>query len=229
MRDLFSLQIENGVFQNDLYYRDTLLLSYQINYPKFSSGQFPATANRLSRYYCTKACDVKCRAVTTLWQAAVEQYQDSVANGYPIMAYDCQVDYTVTLNQNCILSLYTDQYEFTGGAHGNTIRTAETWNVQTGQCLTLEQLFPCQRNPRDLVIQQVVEQIRQQENSPDFPYFDDYETLVKQSFCAKDFYLTEEGLVVFFQQYEIAPYASGIPSFTIPYNADTGPVKPCCK
>jgi hypothetical protein len=32
------------------------------------------------------------------------------------------------------------------------------------------------------------------------------------------FYMTDDALVIFFDLYEIAPYASGIPTFEIPYD-----------
>ena len=44
-----------------------------------------------------------------------------------------------------------------------------------------------------------------------------YEKNVEQYFNPEHFYLKPAGLVVYFQQYEIAPYSSGIPEFTIPY------------
>ncbi len=32
------------------------------------------------------------------------------------------MDYTITLNQGCTLSMYVDQYTYTGSAHGGTYR-----------------------------------------------------------------------------------------------------------
>lgn len=46
-------------------------------------------------------------------------YLQAVENGYPVMVYEVIAEFTVTYNQNCALSLYTDQYIFTGGAHGS--------------------------------------------------------------------------------------------------------------
>jgi len=57
-------------------------------------------------------------------------------------------------------------------------------------------------------------------------YFDDYEKNVANYFNPKSFYLVPDGIVIYFQQYEIAPYASGIPQFTIPYSAYI--LKPGC-
>ena len=48
-------------------------------------------------------------------------------------------------------------------------------------------------------------------------YFDDYQDLIKKNFNPQSFYLTPNGLVIYYQQYEVGPYAAGIIEFTIPY------------
>ncbi len=49
-------------------------------------------------------------------------------------------------------------------------------------------------------------------------YFDNYPPLVAGTFNKNSFYCTDEGIVVYFQQYDIAPYSSGIPEFPLPYS-----------
>ncbi|MEA4987263.1 MAG: RsiV family protein, partial [Anaerovorax sp.] len=59
-------------------------------------------------------------------------------------------------------------------------------------------------------------------------YFDDYETLVVETFNPKNFYCTPEGVVVYYLQYDIAPYSSGIREFLIPYgDCVIDPIKMC--
>ncbi|HCF50858.1 MAG TPA: DUF3298/DUF4163 domain-containing protein, partial [Syntrophomonas sp.] len=70
----------------------------------------------------------------------------------------------------------------------------------------------------------IIEQIRE---NPDI-YFDNYEELVEQTFNINSFYCTSQGVVVYFQQYDIAPYASGIREFLLPYNkCIIDPVRKC--
>ncbi len=68
-----------------------------------------------------------------LFNMAKEQYDINFSNGFPIMVYELILDYTITYNKDAILSLYFDEYIFSGGAHGSTIRTSreleyEDWN-----------------------------------------------------------------------------------------------------
>ncbi len=65
----------------------------------------------------------------------------------------------------------------------------------------------------------VIDQIEAQNAAGTGAYFDNYRELVPQTFNPAQFYLTPEGLTVYFQQYDIAPYASGfhVPS-AVPAN-----------
>jgi hypothetical protein len=58
-------------------------------------------------------------------------------------------------------------------------------------------------------------------------YFENYSQLVNETFKANNYYLTKDGVVIYFQQYDIAPYAAGLPTFLIPYS-QAGPVPPKC-
>jgi hypothetical protein len=51
--------------------------------------------------------------------------------------------------------------------------------------------------------------------------------LVNENLKVNNFYLTKEGVVIYFQQYDIAPYSSGLPTFVIPYGPG-GAVTPRC-
>jgi hypothetical protein len=59
-------------------------------------------------------------------------------------------------------------------------------------------------------------------------YFDDYKKLIVENFNPQSFIITPDSLDFYYQQYDIAPYASGIIVFSIPYE-DLGIPKPHCK
>lgn len=50
--------------------------------------------------------------------------------------------------------------------------------------------------------------------NPDI-YFENTCKLVLDAFNPNNFYLVPNGIVIYFQQYDIAPYSSGIRTFTI--------------
>ena len=77
--------------------------------------------------------------------------------------------------------------------------------------IKLDSFFP--HNPYFLidVLKQINEQISKE---PDI-YFDNTCNLVLDTFNPDSFYLISNGIVIYFQQYDIAPYSSGIREFTI--------------
>jgi hypothetical protein len=134
----------------------------------------------------------------------------------------------VTYNQDCAVSLYFDQYLYTGGAHGNTVRYSDTWNLQSARSIKIDEMFQNSINYKAYIIMIINNQIAEQIKNGENIYFDDYKKNVVKYLNLNSYYLSPQGVVIYFQQYEIAPYSSGIPEFTIPYVEDYV-VRPECK
>lgn len=205
------------ILTDTMNYRGEKLLTYKIEFPQFISPVYPKTAQRMNTYYKEKAQAFERHIRKILYRQAVEQYHYSQENGYPVMVYEAVQAYTITYISNLFVSLYTDQYTFTGGAHGTTVRTSETWNLPRGYILPLKALFPPQFNYRSYILRTIIDEIERQNESGESVYFDDYKENVNNTFNENSFYLTPEGIVIYFQQYDIAPYSTGLPEFVIPY------------
>lgn len=210
-----DVQIKNRVLSADMYYKNTLVLRYTINYPWFESKEYFSQVVKINQYYATKSIAYQQYCELSLYQSAAEEYDNSIKNGYPVRMFEADVDYTLTYNRNCALSLYTDSYEFTGGAHGSTVRYSDTWNIEDARRMTLSEIYPSYKNT---ILGEIDSDIAAQTASGNNTYFDDYEKNVVEYFNPENFYLNYRGVVVYFQQYEIAPYSSGLPEFTIPYS-----------
>lgn len=212
------------VIQENMEYNGETVLTYKIEYPEFESSFYQMSLVIINAFYKNKALEYQKHCRNELFEMAVEQYKFDTENNYPIHVFEALTVYKLTYNKWCILSLYFDQYEYTGGAHGNTLRYSQTWNLQKCSMVMLRQLFHCSLNYKEYILAQVKEQI---EKDPSI-YFEDYEKLIADTFNEKSFYCTPEGIVVYYQQYEIAPYSSGIRDFLIPYsNCVIDPVKKC--
>ena len=162
----------------------------------------------------------------TLYRQAIRDYRYSQINGFPFHPYEAVLNYTVTYNESCHLSYYHDRYEYTGGAHGITARGSETWDLNTGWRVPLSSFFKQGTDYQRYVTERIIEQA--EKNMAENPgiYFEDYKKLIVQNFNPNSFYITPQGVVVYYQQYDIAPYASGIVEFLLPY--DENVKKPNC-
>jgi hypothetical protein len=59
-------------------------------------------------------------------------------------------------------------------------------------------------------------------------FFPNYSALIRSTFDKNNFYLAPDGLIIFYQQYDIAPYSSGIREFLLPYdNCVENPLSLC--
>ncbi len=221
-----GMTVQTEHIQDTMTYDGKEVLTFSIAYPRFSSDRFGLAATILNPYYQLKAAKFARYCRNRLYQGAVEQYQFATANGYPVMIHQAVATFTVTYNQNCALSLYQDSYIFSGGAHGNTTRRADTWDLQNARRILLSQVIrreDWQAYAQDAVIRQIEAQMQ----SGDAYYFDEYEKNVRDTFDPDRFYLTPDGVILYFGQYDIAPYASGMPTFLLRYGKH-GVVQPRC-
>lgn len=80
--------------------------------------------------------------------------------------------------------------------------------------IELRELICCISNFEDYILTMIESKISK---APEV-YFEDYGNLVKKNFNVNNFYCTSEGIIIYFQQYSIAPYSSGIREFLFPYS-----------
>ena len=119
-----------------------------------------------------------------------------------------RAEYEVFRSDAKIISLIQRVYQFTGGAHGMTIQTGHTIDRTSGRQLTLADLFVTGANYAERMNRFVLEEGRTRK----LPMWD-FKGIGEKA----AFYLSDTGIVLFFQQYEIAPYSAGIVQMQIPY------------
>lgn len=209
--------IEKREIKNELKYKNTVILTYRIEYPEIISSNYCNGKNNFNRYNKEKTLMLENYIKTKLYADAVSTYEYNLSNGYPIMVFEVISEFNITYNNDFLVSLYEDKYEFTGGAHGNTIRTSQNWNLQTSCFIPISYFYP--NNPYYLIniIKNINSQIKAQIDSRNNYYFDNYCELVLETFNLNSFFVTPNNIAIYFQQYDIAPYSSGIPVFYIPY------------
>ncbi|WP_159067853.1 PdaC/SigV domain-containing protein, partial [Paenibacillus ihuae] len=122
--------------------------------------------------------------------------------------YEFEGGYVVTYNQNGVLSLVTQQYGYTGGAHGMTYRNAFTFSLKDGKRLLLGDLFGANSNYKKELNAKLTKLIK-----ADGGYLGGFTGLNTEKY----FYLKEGKVVLFFQLYEYTAYAAGFPQFTFTF------------
>lgn len=221
-----QVEVTEKTLENALAHKNHVVLTYKIVYPQFSSAFFVRVIKQINMFYELQARKYALHCEKKLFKMAVEQFEYSMRNKLPIQKFEAVDVFALTYNRNCALSLYQDRYEYTGGAHGNTVRRSETWSLQRGGQSNLMNFFPYIRTPKEYVVAEIIRQAEKRIESGEEDFFDDYEENIKTHFDASQFYLTENGIELYYQLYELMPYVAGIPTFLIPYakGAATQPV-----
>ena len=214
-----KVEIQPNQIDSSVRFQDTILLTYSIQYPNTQAPAYPESAACINRYYETETLLYQDYLLRELFHQAADHYQYSIPGGNPVNAYEAVSRYQITLNASPLLSLYTDRYEYTGGAHGMTVRRSETWCLPQCRRLQLSELFPDGFDYRSYLLAQIAAQI---EKAPEL-YFDNPNQNIAVHFQDDHFYCVPGGLVIYYQQYEIAPYSAGIREFEIPYPAGVTP------
>ena len=129
------------------------------------------------------------------------------------LIWEMLIDGEVTYQSPALTCIAINSYLNTGGAHGNMTISFLNFNSQTGQLLHLDDHI---KNKIDFIkLAEKYFNIKLQESSNE-DVFDNY-------FLGEDFHLPEnigfsdEGVILLYNVYEIAPYSEGITEFTIPF------------
>lgn len=142
---------------------------------------------------------------------AIEHKQNAEEMDFPFHKYQLYTRSGPYFENGKILSMYVDYYFYSGGAHGMTDRHAYNYDLETGKTLSLKDLFMPGYEFKKMIDEAIAAEINQR---PDdfFPAEYGFQGIAAE----QNYYLQNDTLVIYFNQYEIAPYAAGIQEFRIP-------------
>lgn len=192
------------------------IVEASVTYPAVTYKGFQKNAAVLSRFYSCGAARYLKFVKKQMLPAARECYVQSVRMGTAPRLFEARQTFQATYNAG-LVSIYYDQYEYTGGAHGGTARFSDTYYLPEGRFLRLRDLFRPRVPYRKLLLSEITRQIEQSLGRGGAFYYDNYRRGVKKHFSPAQFYLRPKGLSLYYQQYTIAPYSMGLPTFFIPY------------
>ena len=160
-----------------------------------------------------------------LSEGAQEDYEFEKENGGTFNAYTSESRITVTRADAKILSYRRDTYEYTGGAHPISGSNGFTFDSQTGEELLLSEVV----DDLDGLYETLIEKLEafSEENGGNV-LFEEYADTVKSAVYSTviegtdtlaelQWTLGETGMTVYFNPYDVAPYAAGQITIELPY------------
>ena len=151
------------------------------------------------------------------FDAQVKAFRDSIAEYYEEVkdteeAYDGYfpfgnyLSYEVTRNTGGIFSITFDESFYTGGAHPYGDKISITYDTSTGKELKLCDILKKTQEETDRF---VIDKFN--EEYADYELWD-----LEEEAPDASFYMDNESVIIYFQQYQIGPYAMGFPEIRIP-------------
>lgn len=197
----------------------TKLFVSQANVPEIVTEE--DALNRWLASAVQSAADETADDLRLVAQIAEEDYRASAGEeGIGFYAYSYYSDVSVERLDDHVISFLQVNSVYSGGAHPNYAQEAYNLDLNGQMLLSLDDvILP---GGVSLLQQQVLEQLLQRfgglENSG---LYGDYAEIVKSHFRedspTPNWYFSVNGLVVYFNCYDIAPYAAGIIKVEFPY------------
>lgn len=144
-----------------------------------------------------------------LSKAAKKNKDKSIKENHKLLPYLAYTTFKVINVNDDFISFYIDYYELTGGAHGSTFRKSYNIDLKTGKVLNLNDVLKDIPNYKETIDKYIYDEISKK---PEVYFIDSF----KGIYGDISFNLDKSNLIIYFQQYEIAPYSSGIIEFKIP-------------
>lgn len=121
-------------------------------------------------------------------------------------------DFSIEFFKKKLLVLELDGYRYPlCAAHGMPIKIYSHIDLVTGRFYELKDLFKVSSNYVQILSDIIGEQIKKAQHL--YVFSGSYKGIKKD----QPFYVDENALYIYFEPYEIAPYAAGFPTFKIPY------------
>ncbi len=158
---------------------------------------------------------------------ALRQYREFSDAGLEFSARAAEVTAQITRNDGVTLSVLREVYENFGGAHPLITYQAETFDVETQGRLVLGNLFTVSEDEYWARLQQmIVAQMDQKESESGVLYYEFAREQLMSLLDPMDFALTEDCLLIFYNEYALAPHAAGLQHFYLPLEQLSDIVKP---
>lgn len=203
-----------STYDKTFYTEDgTKLLSLSYAVPKIENAEGNDSLTMINAYY-----EAQLQAMVDAGRGELlETAEIAAQEGYLILPYSEEESFTEEYRSESRIAFLRTRSIYNGGAHPNFVLFADNFDYTTGLRLTAEDVFSV---PEDIYRTRILDEILKQiEKNGAENYFEEYREYLPQIFNPDQFYLTEEGIVYYFQPYDIAPYAAGVPSFLIPFSA----------
>ncbi|TJY38139.1 DUF3298 and DUF4163 domain-containing protein [Pontimicrobium aquaticum] len=213
---LFSCEeitVVNFTETNALYEDNAII---ELNIPKAEGNSIAAKAinNAIENHIANTLVFLEEPSDTLQLDYAIKTFDTEYKSfkdgfGESAMVWDASFDGEITYQSPMLISIAINSYVNSGGAHGNLNVTLFNFDASTGELLQFEDIF----NNKDALIKVVKTHFEKETKNSDINYF-----FGEPFSLPANIGFNYEGIICFYNVYEIASYADGVIEFTVPFN-----------
>lgn len=139
--------------------------------------------------------------------------EKSEEQGDAFIAYNKTIEGVTTYEDAKLISIRRSEESYTGGAQvGHEIRS-EVFRKEDGAMMLLTDIVSDYDYEEGLT-----EYIKKNITEESGVFYDNVEELIDEMFFGWNYYLASEGIVIYYQVYDLAPGVEGYKEFLVPYN-----------
>lgn len=205
----FQMKKDSVKVMPKLISEKTEVLTSDIKIPVLKSLKDEKMQSEINKAFENRALDLK----NQMMKDGKEALEDAKKYGYKNRPYNLSIDYNISYNERDIISITSTYYQYTGGAHGTTLTETLNINTRTGEKIELKDFFKQGVDYKKVITEEVKKQM-----TGDNKFYPNAAAELKMVSDDQSFYIEEGNIIIYYQPYEIAPYAAGICEFKIPSN-----------
>lgn len=155
-----------------------------------------------------------------LLESAGNDFKGFVKEGFSIN-YEFSYRFGPSYQTDKLLTYNFNSYVYLGGAHGSSLGSGQSFDANTGQMLTVDNIFlPDKKAELTKLVGEALWQQYFKENCEEGATLSDVLLInpAKLELPVTPPLFADKGLIFIYQQYEIAPYAAGMPACVLPYS-----------
>lgn len=205
----------NNVVTREINEKDNKL-EFNLKYPEFKLNN-KDVQNKINEVLKNQINDFK-KYIEDMYNEAMSTTPQDIIDNSAGFEFIGMSDYEYEVVGD-VLSIRLSLIQSTGGAHPMTFVRDFNFNLNNGEVLKLGDLFNDQgkKTYKEIVDKVIKDQMNE---NPDNYFVDEFKGIGENV----QYYLTKDNVVIFYQLYDLAPYAFGIPEFKIPYEVFNGTI-----
>jgi len=195
------------------------VVEYSIETPRVSGAVNMSAELAFNRYYTLQAQSLITYNTGALLRSAVMTMDGNERDGGLFSPFVFRLTCHDGYVGDRYVSVFFDRYESKGGAHGATTRSSDTWDFDRAGKAGLADLFTPGSDYMRPLMAGIRARAEEMGRGGTVDFYDGLDKNLTDYFDAQNFYLSKIGIVIYYQEYTIAPYAAGILEFTTPFAA----------